>query len=78
MIHLGDLERRYYISSRNMTPESLAKAVRAHWAVENKLYWMLDVNFGEDACTVKKDNAPEILSSIRRVVKIMDILVRFC
>jgi predicted transposase YbfD/YdcC len=64
----SDLERRYYISSRDMTPEALAKAVRAHWAVENKLHWMLDVNFGEDACMVKKDNAPEILSLIRRVV----------
>jgi predicted transposase YbfD/YdcC len=64
----SDLERRYYISSREMTPEALAKAVRAHWAVENKLHWMLDVNFSEDACMVKKDNAPEILSLIRRVV----------
>lgn len=64
----SDLEQRYYISSRDMAPETLAKAVRAHWAVENKLHWMLDVNFGEDACTVKKDNAPVILSLIRRVV----------
>lgn len=63
-----ELEQRYYISSREMTPEALANAVRAHWAVENKLHWMLDVNFSEDACTVKKDNAPEILSLIRRVV----------
>ncbi len=62
------LERRYYISSRDMTPETVAKSVRAHWAVENKLHWMLDVNFGEDACLVKKDNAPEILSLIRRIV----------
>ena len=29
---------------------------------------MLDVNFGEDACMVKKDNAPQILSLSRRVV----------
>lgn len=64
----SEVERRYYISSREMTPEAVAHAVRAHWAVENKLHWMLDVNFSEDACTVKKDNAPEILSLIRRVV----------
>jgi predicted transposase YbfD/YdcC len=64
----SDLEQRYYISSRDLAPEAMAKAVRAHWGVENKLHWMLDVNFSEDACTVKKDNAPEILSSIRRVV----------
>ena len=64
----SELEQRYYLSSREMTPEEMAKTIRAHWAVENKLHWMLDVNFGEDACTVKKDNAPEILSLIRRVV----------
>lgn len=64
----SELEQRYYISSRDLTPEAMAKAVRAHWAVENKLHWMLDVNFSEDACTVRKDNAPEILSKIRRVV----------
>ena len=62
------LEQRYYIASREMTPEAMAKAIRAHWAVENKLQWMLDVNFSEDACAVRKDNAPEILSRIRRVV----------
>jgi len=64
----SDLEQRYYIASREMTPEAMAKAIRAHWAVENKLHWMLDVNFSEDACAVRKDNAPEILSLIRRVV----------
>lgn len=64
----SDLEQRYYISSRELTPEAMAKAIRGHWAVENKLHWMLDVNFSEDACRVKKDNAPEILSLIRRVV----------
>lgn len=64
----SNLERRYHVSSREMTPEALAKAVRAHWAVENKLHWMLDVNFSEYACMVKKDNAPGILSLIRRVV----------
>jgi hypothetical protein len=65
----GDLEQRYYIASRDMTPEALAKAVRAHsGGGGNKLHWMLDVNFGEDACMAKKANAPEILSLIRRVV----------
>ena len=68
----GDLEQRYYIASRDMTPEVLAKAVRAHWAVDNKVHWMLDVNFGEDACMAKKANAPEILSLISRAV--IDIL----
>lgn len=64
----SDLERRYYISSRDMTPETLANAVRAHRAVENKLHWILDVNSDKDTCRVKKDNAPDILSLVRQVV----------
>ena len=39
----SELEQRYYISSRELTAEELAKAVRAHWAIENQLHWMLDV-----------------------------------
>jgi predicted transposase YbfD/YdcC len=65
---VSDLDARYYIASREMTPEALAKAVWAHRAVESRLYLMLGVNFSEDACTVKKDNSREILSLIRRVV----------
>lgn len=45
----SDLERRYYISSRLMTAEACSKGVRGHWCIENRLHWMLDVNFGEDA-----------------------------
>ena len=59
----SELEQRYYISSRELTAEELASAVRAHWAIENRLHWMLDVNFGEDGSQVRKDNAPQNLSS---------------
>ena len=52
----------YYISSRALTAEQLAVAVRGHWGVENRLHWVLDVSFGEDASTVRKDNAPQNLS----------------
>lgn len=64
----GELEQRYYISSRELSPEELATAVRAHWAVENQLHWILDVNFGEDACTAKKDHAPQNLNLLRKIV----------
>jgi predicted transposase YbfD/YdcC len=42
------LERRYYICSRVLSAEDLAAAVRAHWGIENRLHWVLDVSFGED------------------------------
>ncbi len=62
------LEQRYYLSSRDLTAEEFATAVRAHWAIENKLHWMLDVSFGEDGCQVRKDNAPQNLSLLKKIV----------
>ena len=61
-------ELRYYISSAVLSPEEIAVAVRRHWAIENDLHWRLDVTFREDACVVRRDNAPENLSIIRRLI----------
>ena len=32
-----------------------AKAMRAHWSIENNLHWVLDTVFDEDYCRVRKD-----------------------
>lgn len=65
---VADLEQRYYISSRQLTAEELSRTVRAHWEIENRLHWMLDVCFGEDGCMVRKDNAPQNLSLLKKIV----------
>ena len=65
---VADLEERYYISSRSLSARELADAVRAHWGIENRLHWMLDVCFGEDDCMVRKDNAPQNLSLLKKMV----------
>lgn len=62
------LEQRHYISSRALTAAELAMAVRAHWAIENQLHWVLDVSMGEDGSTLRKDNAPQNLSLLRKIV----------
>ena len=41
-------ETRHCIMSRKMSPEDFLKAVRNHWAIENKLHWVLDVRMRED------------------------------
>ncbi|WP_198246114.1 ISAs1 family transposase [methane-oxidizing endosymbiont of Gigantopelta aegis] len=39
-------ETRYFISSLKAdNPKRLARAVRAHWGIENQLHWVLDVGF---------------------------------
>uniref|UniRef100_UPI00260829BC transposase n=1 Tax=uncultured Microscilla sp. TaxID=432653 RepID=UPI00260829BC len=42
-------------------------SIRKHWGVETKLHWVLDVAFGEDDSRVRKSNAPENLSILRRI-----------
>jgi len=64
----SELEQRYYISSRPLMPSDMAQAVRSHWAIENQLHWVLDVTTREDASTVRKDNAPENLSLLKKIV----------
>ncbi|HZX32253.1 MAG TPA: ISAs1 family transposase [Rhodocyclaceae bacterium] len=64
---VSETERRYYISSRELDAAELWHAVRAHWGVENRLHWILDVVFGEDASPMRKDNAPQNLSLLKKI-----------
>ena len=41
--------------------------MRSHWAVQNERHWSLDVSLREDACQVRKDNAPANLACLRRL-----------
>jgi predicted transposase YbfD/YdcC len=47
-------ERRFYISSLPTNAEIIAKAVRAHWGIENQLHWVLDLTFREDQLKVRE------------------------
>lgn len=40
-------EVRYYLSSRYLSGQRFAEAVRGHWGIES-MHWVLDVNFRED------------------------------
>lgn len=67
-------ETRYFITS--LTDVNVfAKAVRAHWGIENSLHYCLDVVFHEDACRTRKDNSAENFSVIRKIA--LNILKNF-
>ncbi len=58
----------YYISSvPNITAMRAAEIIRAHWAIENNLHWMLDVVFSEDADRKRNHNAVVNFSLIRKI-----------
>ena len=58
---------RYFLLSKYLSPRQLLLVVRSHWSIENQLHWMLDVNFNEDACRARKDNASENLVILHRL-----------
>lgn len=58
-------ETRFYVSSRDMSPDDALKSVRAHWFVENDLHWCLDVTFGQDANQTRTKYAAENLAVVR-------------
>jgi predicted transposase YbfD/YdcC len=58
---------RYFILSKYVSAKRLLEIVRSHWSIENKLHWVLDVVFAEDANRARKDAAPENLAILRRL-----------
>jgi predicted transposase YbfD/YdcC len=47
---------------------ALLRLWRGHWAIENRLHYVRDVTFGEDASHVRSGAAPEVLAALRNVV----------
>jgi len=61
-------ETRYYISDEEELSANYFNAlVRGHWGIENHLHWHLDVTFREDSSRARKGNAPENLSTLRKL-----------
>ena len=58
---------RYYISSLTNNAELFQKQIRSHWGIENKLHWILDVAFREDASRKRKDNAAQNFSILNKI-----------
>ena len=61
------VETRYYICSRPASAADILEAVRAHWGVENKVHWVLDVVFDEDANRARTGYAQQNLAAMRRM-----------
>ena len=58
-------ETRYFISSRALTATDAAAAVREHWAIENRLHWVLDVTFADDQSRLRKGHGARNMATVR-------------
>jgi predicted transposase YbfD/YdcC len=61
------IERRYYLSSAALSARQFAAAVRAHWHVENRLHWVLDVVFHDDLMRLRTQNGPANMAAVRHM-----------
>lgn len=60
-------ERRYYLSSAPLDAETFARAVRAHWGIENRLHWVLDVVFHDDLARLRSGHGPQNMDVVRHI-----------
>ena len=58
---------RYYISNLQAKAEDFQNDIRLHWAIENKLHWVLDVAFSEDASRKRAKNAAQNFSVLSKI-----------
>jgi predicted transposase YbfD/YdcC len=60
-------ERRYYLGSAKLDAATFARAVRAHWGIENRLHWTLDVIFRDDLARLRTGHAPENMAVVKHM-----------
>lgn len=59
--------RRYFLASLPLDARFLAKAVRAHWGIENRLHWVLDVVFHDDLMRLRTEHGPKNMATIKHM-----------
>lgn len=62
-----ETSRHFYIASLAADAELLARAARAHWGIENRLHWVLDVIFHDDLCRLRTGYGPQNFAVVRHI-----------
>jgi predicted transposase YbfD/YdcC len=61
----------YAVTSLGVTqasPSQLAAIIRGHWAIEDRLHWVRDLDFDEDRSQIRTGNGPQIMAALRNLV----------
>ena len=59
--------RRFFLSSAPLTAAFFARAIRAHWGVENRLHWVMDVVFHDDLMRLRTEHGPANMVTVRHM-----------
>jgi predicted transposase YbfD/YdcC len=55
------------MTAREAAPEHVAAYIRGQWTIENKVHWVRDVTFREDASKVRAASRPRALATLRNL-----------
>jgi len=53
------------LSGQQIRADQLARAIRQHWHVENRLHWIRDVTFAEDLSQIRTGHGPVNMAALR-------------
>jgi len=56
------------LTASQADPVLLARWIRGHWDIENRLHWIRDVSFDEDRSQIRTGNGPQIMAALRNLV----------
>lgn len=56
------------LSQTHCSPEKLMDFVRTHWHIENRLHYVRDVTFHEDACRIRHTGRQRLLAILNNLV----------
>ncbi|WP_308346385.1 ISAs1 family transposase [Streptomyces sp. ISL-66] len=55
------------LTSRQAAPQRLGQLVGSQWTIENRLYFIRDTTFGEDASKIRTGHGPENMATLRNL-----------
>ncbi|TQK52408.1 IS4 family transposase [Streptomyces sp. SLBN-118] len=53
------------LTSRQASPQRIAQLIRAQWVIENRLHFVRDVTFAEDASKIRTGHGPDNMAALR-------------
>ena len=55
------------LPAKTAGPAALARLVRGHWGIENRLHWIRDTAYSEDTSQVRKGTTAHLMASLRNL-----------
>jgi predicted transposase YbfD/YdcC len=55
------------LTATRASPAALAAIIRGHWAIEDRLHWVRDMDYDEDRSQVRTASGPRVMASLRNL-----------